>query len=233
MRICVLSDIHGNGAAFREAIHMIKKEAADINLFLGDLCGYYYSQTEIFEKILSLPNLMVCLGNHDQIYLQIHGGDENLRRRYREAYGHSIEKLLESRDMQILQWLATLQYSCSIPDFNVVAYHGSPWNPLEGYVYPDSQLEPFCDLPHSVFILGHTHYPMKRTLQGKLVVNPGSLGQPRNSRWPTYALLDLPAQSVTFREVLYDRREVLNQISKYDDHNTYLKDVLLRTRGDE
>lgn len=48
MKICVFSDIHGNGPAFRVAYEMIMSEKADINIFLGDLCGYYFDQKEIF-----------------------------------------------------------------------------------------------------------------------------------------------------------------------------------------
>ena len=52
MRICVFADIHGNGPAFRIAYDMILSEKAAINIFLGDLCGYYFDQKEILLIIV-------------------------------------------------------------------------------------------------------------------------------------------------------------------------------------
>ena len=99
---------------------------------------------------------------------------------------------------------------------------------MEGYVYEDSSLNNFLDYSSSLFILGHTHYPMTRTINDKLIVNPGSLGQPRHGGWPTYALIEYPSKKVVFREVPYDKSALLLQIGEFDDNNRYLKEVILR-----
>ena len=57
MRICLFGDIHGNGPAFRIACKAIVAESADLNIFLGDLCGYYYDQLDIFDMLREIPNL--------------------------------------------------------------------------------------------------------------------------------------------------------------------------------
>jgi predicted phosphodiesterase len=68
MRICLFSDIHGNGPAVRAAHPMIMSEKADVHVFLGDLCGYYFDQNEIFILLQSIPNLVALKGNHDQFF---------------------------------------------------------------------------------------------------------------------------------------------------------------------
>ena len=56
-----------------------------------------------------------------------------------------------------------------------------------------------------VLILGHTHYPLiERTARGGLLLNPGSVGQPRDSdRRAAYMVLDTEAGTVTWRRVDY------------------------------
>lgn len=228
MKVCVFSDVHGNGPAFRKAFSLILSEKADLNIFLGDLCGYYFDQQQIFEMILSVPNLIALQGNHDRIFLEILQGDEVLRRDYLRKYGLSLEYLLEDDDQELIQWLSALEESCSFPDLGLMGYHGSPWDPTDGYVYPDTSLGRFLEYSSSLFILGHTHYPMVRTIGEKLIVNPGSLGQPRGGGWPTYAIIDLEGRRTEFREVAYDRSELIKRIDELDSRNRYLKEVLLR-----
>lgn len=233
MKLCVFSDIHGNGPAFDAALEMIMSENADINIFLGDLCGYYFDQVEILSMLNTIPNFVAILGNHDMIFLEIINGNEDLRQAYAQKYGNSMEYLLERDTFKLVTWLV------SIPDFHVnhdldvAAYHGSPWDILEGYVYPDTLLEDFVKYPFTFFCLGHTHYPMVKEIGNKLIINPGSIGQPRTGGWPTYAIVDLPKREVSFREVFYNNEQILNQIDKIDSNNKYLKDVIMRKPGNE
>jgi len=228
MKICVFSDIHGNGPAFRVAYDMILSEKADLNIFLGDLCGYYFDQKEIFLMLQTIPNLVVLKGNHDDIFLRIINKDEELRRAYIKKYGNSMENLLGEDAEELNQWLSALPESYIHTDSGFAFYHGSPWDYLDGYVYPNSPLEKFLDYPSLLFVLGHTHYPMTRTINDKLIVNPGSLGQPRHGGWPTYALIEYPSKRVVFREVPYDKPILLSRIDELDSNKKYLKEVILR-----
>lgn len=228
MKICIFSDIHGNSAAFRVAYDMIIAEKGDLNIFLGDLCGYYFDQQQIYEMILSLPHLVALKGNHDQILLKVVQGDEALRRDYLRDYGSSLEYLLKDDNPELRRWLSALPESYSSPTLGLSCYHGSPWNSMEGYVYPDSSLEKFLDYPETLFFLGHTHYPMISTIDDKLIVNPGSLGQPRHGGWPTYAVIDFPSKKVIFREISYDKTDLIRQIDILDGGNQYFRKVLFR-----
>jgi len=101
---------------------------------------------------------------------------------------------------------------------------------MDGYVYPDTPLDPFETFDSSVFILGNTHYPMRRRIGEKIIINPGSLGQPRHDGWPSYAVVDLPSGDVVFREVQYDRMPLYCQIEEAMEKNHYLKEVLCRIK---
>ncbi len=229
MKICVFADIHGNGPAFQKAYPQIMAEEADANIFLGDLCGYYFDQKEIFFMLKAVPNLIAIKGNHDLIFLQIIiNKDEELRQTYLKKYGNSMENLLSQETGELEKWLTGLQGSYIHSNSNFAFYHGSPWDHLGGYIYPDSSLEKFLDYPSSLFVLGHTHYPMTRKIENKLIVNPGSLGQPRNGGLPTYAVIDCPSKKVTFREISYDKTDLIRQIDKLDGNNDYLKKILYR-----
>ncbi len=108
MRICAFSDIHGNIHAFRVAYNMIINECADLNIFLGDLCGYYFDQHDILDMLQTIPNLIAIKGNHDSIFLKIIEGDEGLRKDYLIKYGSSMENLLKGNNCDLIQWLYSL-----------------------------------------------------------------------------------------------------------------------------
>ena len=59
--------------------------------------------------------------------------------------------------------------------------HGSPADPLNGYIYPDTDLGGFEDLATDVVFMGHTHRPFIRTAGNVMVVNVGSVGLPRDN----------------------------------------------------
>ena len=228
MKICVFSDIHGNSLAFQNALKQILSEDADLNYHLGDLCGYFFGQLEAYEMLKTIPRLVALLGNHDRTFLDIVDGDQSLLTKYTKRYGRSMELLLGRDFRELRGWLEKL------PQFNVntqikcYACHGSPWNNIEGYVYPDTNLIKFEELEHDFFILGHTHYPMVRRINHKLVINPGSIGQPRHGGPPTYAVIDIHQKKVSFKEISYDRKELADQIEELDRDNEYLKKIIWR-----
>ena len=230
MKICVFSDIHGNGPAFDAALGGILSEQANINIFLGDLCGYYYNQMEILPRLRAIPNLVSLRGNHDSMFVDIYNGNENIRQNYLNRYGKSMEKLLQVDSPELVTWLSKLPDTIILEDFDVCCCHGSPWAPTDGYVYPDTPLNQFETFDSSIFILGNTHYPMRKRIGEKIIINPGSLGQPRHGGWPSYAVVDLPSGDVVFREVQCDRAPLYRQIEEAMERNLYLKEVLYRIK---
>lgn len=226
MRICVFSDIHGNSHSFRVAYKKIIDESADLNIFLGDLCGYYYDQHDILDLLQTISGLVAIKGNHDSMYLKIVEGDEILRKNYLNKYGLSMENLLRQDNNNMIQWLSSLPESYLSSELGLACYHGSPWGALECYVYPDAPLDKFLEYNVSTFVLGHTHCRMYKEIGKKIVINPGSLGQPRDGLCPSYMVIDHPLNKISVREVPYDKSGLIKQIDEIGESNPYLKRTL-------
>jgi predicted phosphodiesterase len=174
----------------------------------------------------TIPSLIALKGNHDSIFLKIIEGDKDLRKNYLKKYGRSMENLLRENNNDIIQWLYSLPESYISSELDLSCYHGSPWDAMECYVYPDSSLDKFLDYHFSSFVLGHTHYRMYRKIGQKIIINPGSLGQPRDGGWPTYTVMDCTLKKNIIREVPYDKSGLLKKIDAIGDDNPYLKRFL-------
>jgi predicted phosphodiesterase len=111
MKICVFSDIHGNSLAFEAAHRMLLKESADVNLFLGDLCGYYFDETEAWRRLLTVPRLIALRGNHDNMFVEAADGDISIQERYRADYGPSLELFLKKDHKDMVAWIRGLPLS--------------------------------------------------------------------------------------------------------------------------
>ena len=81
-----------------------------------------------------------------------------------------------------LNWLKSLPISLAIKvdNLSILCCHGSPWNPINGYIYEDSDLfSKMQDFKYDIIALGHTHRQYLN-LGNPIVFNPGSLGQSRD-----------------------------------------------------
>jgi len=95
--------------------------------------------------------------------------------------------------------------------FKVAVFHGSPVQPLREYVFPmDAKIlaDHFLELTGAdVIILGHTHMPCEVRTEAGLLLNPGSVGQPRDGDpRASYAVMEISGDDVeaTIGRVEYD-----------------------------
>lgn len=123
---------------------------------------------------------------------------------------YAIEELSEAQ----LDWLRDLPESATFGDGDYLLVHSRPEHRGE-YVYPDQfpDLRPFLD-DYDGIVLGHTHVQGKTHIDDRLVVNPGSVGQPRDddSR-AAYAVLDTDENDADLRRVHYDIDRVHHEIA--------------------
>jgi putative phosphoesterase len=230
MKIGIFSDIHGNIYAFEKIYRELIKESCDLHLFLGDICGYYYRQKEVMDLLAQMPHLEAISGNHDELFLRSLA-DDDIMRKYTGTYGLSFEIFKEQITPAHLAFLKGLPGEFHLKEEGLAAFHGSPWNPLREYIYPDSPVERFEGLPFKVVLLGHTHYPMDLRLKQIRVINPGSAGQPRDGGWPTYALYDTCTAQLDIRAVPYNVNALVQEIKQHEHENAYLIQVLQRIKG--
>ena len=94
-------------------------------------------------------------------------------------------------------------------DIDIAVYHGSPRDHEE--LYEEMAGEELLDLSDAdVLVLGHTHVPFTRSLNNGLIVNPGSVGQPRDGNpCSSYSILDTKTVTVKNRRIAYDIKEVV------------------------
>ncbi len=227
MKIGIFSDIHGNIYAFERIYEQLKKEKCDLHLFLGDICGYYYRQNEIIDILREMPYLEAAAGNHDVLFL-MSLKDENIMINYTENFGRSFEFLRETITPGSLEFLKNLPERIFLSQYGIAGYHGSPWKPLNEYIYPDYSMEAFEELPFGLVFLGHTHLPMDKKGTRIRVINPGSSGQPRDGGWPSYALYDTQAQKLEIKRVEYNVKNLKDEIIKREEKQSYLIAVLER-----
>lgn len=228
MKLAVFSDVHGNIDAFHAVKNAIAAERPDAHLFLGDLCGYYYSQNSVVSEMKSLKNLVAIRGNHDEIFLRLLK-DEKEMPVYTKKYGSSYRRLKETLAPETKAFIEALPEKYEDPDGLWMACHGSPWSVLDEYIYPDADLSRFQDIPFRYVFLGHTHYSMHQRIGNVQIVNPGSCGQPRDEVRASFAMIDTELDKVVFHRVEYDRTTLAGQVKKFDPEMAYLGDVLFRS----
>jgi putative phosphoesterase len=230
MKVGLISDVHGNSPAFRSVVAALRGRVDSI-LFMGDLVGYYPFVNECAEA-WDADQITGILGNHDQILADCLAQRREPEEQYRARYGSALTRSLRYLSPKARALLASWpdHRSLNLGGASVAMFHGAPWMHLEGRVYPDfAEWERFEGCSEEVILLGHTHYPMIKKWRGKIIINPGSVGQPRSrSGAAEYAVLDMVKRSVVFEHAVYDVSSVVEDAMRHDPQMSYLVEVLSR-----
>lgn len=229
MKVGIFGDIHGNIYAFEKVWKSLLRESCDLYCFVGDICGYYYYQNEVIEILKEKRDLISVAGNHDEIFLKILKNSK-LEEQYRKNFGKSYSILKENITEKNLMFLKKLPQKYFLDDYQIAIFHGSPWNHLNEYIYPTNSLTRFRQLSYKFIFLGHTHYPMDRTINSIRVINPGSSGQPRDCNLVSYAVLDYNSGKVKFKRIVYNKNALIKDVIRHSEENAYLIDVLKRSK---
>lgn len=229
MKIAILSDIHGNKYSLRAAKKKMDELRIDKFIFCGDALGYYYGHNEVIDYLRIEKNFYCVLGNHDQMFIDIFDGVKE-KNTYLDKYGSSIEEFLETITKENMEFLRDLprEKELILDELRIKIVHGSPWDHLNEYIYPDSGFDRYLELDYDYFFQGHTHHKMITRLNKSVIVNPGSLGQPRDGGYPSFAVLDTKTKNIEFITVKYDIHDLLNDIQIFPDEPSYISDVLWR-----
>jgi putative phosphoesterase len=178
MKIVIISDIHGNF----EALSALN-EPHDELWVVGDLVTYGPDPAAVVDFIKSKAPVVVR-GNHDHAI----GYREDPRcsprfREMAEATGQFTDSVLNFGQKHFLRGLPlTLRIQRGNTRFYLC--HAIPSDPLFGYCEANSPqwTREVQDIPADVILVGHTHVPMLRREGEKVIVNPGSLGQPKTGK---------------------------------------------------
>ena len=117
-----------------------------------------------------------------------------------------------------------------IDKVTITIAHGSI-NSEDEYIYPNKKnIDLLKQLSTSEYtILGHTHHPFVWCNKNRWLINPGSVGQPRDqSALSSFFYLDLKNKTLLPRRVKFPLEKLFQEILKNDPNNKYLKNVLTR-----
>lgn len=175
MKIGILSDAHGNALGLKTCLRFLEAQRIEKLYFLGDAVGYLPDVNGVLAE-LEGKKAVCILGNHEGMLLGKLPIDSERDKIYRLA--ETRKKLEPAHGRIIEEWKDRL--AVELDGRRLLFVHGSPWDPLCGYVYPDTPIDAFADLPHDAVFMGHSHRPFIRKAGNVLVVNVGSCGLPRD-----------------------------------------------------
>ncbi len=216
MKVAVISDVHGNLPALEAVLAAIEQEGTSELWCLGDLVGYNADPEACTRTVIELAE--ICLaGNHDLVVngsvdMSVFALDAGIAARWAAA-------VLSEEALEMLRALRP-----SGRRQGVVMHHASPRDPVWEYVIDGRTAQQCLEVQDAeICLIGHSHVPLAYTpgvegratgghmppsqlelADGRWLLNPGSVGQPRdNDPRAAYLVLDLDAMTSTWRRVDY------------------------------
>ena len=204
MRLGVISDVHANRIALEAVFEDMP--AVDGLLCAGDVVGYNPWPAACVAAIRD-RDVPTVMGNHDRAVAS------GTAFRFNSTAAAGVEHAREDLDDGAIEWLSRLPNERTIADGRVRAVHGHPDDP-DRYTYPEEFGPDLLD-GEDVLVLGHTHVQGHEAFDEGVVMNPGSVGQPRDGNHrAAYAVLDLDELRVDERRVEYDVDAVVDAVRR-------------------
>ncbi len=202
-RFLVLSDIHANQEALEAVLRAVSRRRYEGVLCLGDLVGYGANPDPVVTRVRRLPRLVTVRGNHDKVVCGL-ASAENFNVAARRAADWTAARL--SREN--LAFLKAMPQGPKNLGDGMWICHGSMADE-DAYLFSDyDAYEAFQHADFEICFFGHTHFPcaFRQTKAGiefhplkgevaeivrnpgeRLLVNPGSVGQPRDRNpWASF-----------------------------------------------
>jgi putative phosphoesterase len=203
MRILLLADIHANWPALLATLEQEGQTAFDQCMVLGDLVDYGLEPSPCIQWVREHATFSIR-GNHD------HGVAQNVKVQGRNGYKYltAITRplSLERVSAEERRYLGTLPITSrfTLDGARFLLVHATPRDPLDEYATDDAEFwsRRLADVDADVICVGHTHHPYVLEVGDKLVINPGSVGQPRDGD-PRAAYAIIENQRVELKRAAY------------------------------
>ena len=194
MKVGLIADVHGN----RPALDAVFDEMHPVDgvVCAGDVVGYNPWPADCVDALLD-RQVPTVRGNHDRAVVT------ESTFRFNASARAGIEYARSDLNDDQLAWLAALPAERQEFDGRMRIVHGHPDDP-DRYTYPEDVTPGMLD-GEDVLVIGHTHVQHVETYGDGIVVNPGSVGQPRDGdQRAAFAVVDLDAMTIETRRVAYD-----------------------------
>ncbi len=212
MKIGVISDIHANLPALESVLSEFDEQGISEILCAGDLVGYYPYPNQVL-KIVSSRNIKSIRGNHDEAILT------KMPQNYNNIATTTLNwtrKKITGRSKEILKQVPVERVEKYGP-LSIYMVHGSPCHPLTEYIYPEDIDREFVSdnllKAPDFLVVGHTHQQFSKKIDETIVLNPGSVGQPRDrDSTAAYAVIDTEFGSATLYRTAYNMSETQDKL---------------------
>ena len=224
MKIAFISDIHGNLEALNAVLEDIEKRNVEKTYCLGDLVGYGPNPNEVVEIIRKME-IESVMGNYDDAigFEKESCGCAYNPGRETEVGDESINWTIKNTSKKNKEFLKSLpmKKTVEVEGIKILLVHGSPLNYLLEYVKPNISSERLKEITDNVdadiIINGHTHLMMAKHINGKTILNPGSVGRTKDGEpLATYLILNVEKgiYNYEFIKVKYDVKTTVEKIVK-------------------
>lgn len=211
IRIAVMSDIHSNINALDACIHDSKRYKVKYYLFLGDLITDWEHPHEVLKRVRSISD-RVIRGNRENAITDRRNQDfEGIWKRF-DSFA-SMEWTYNQLTTDELDYIENLPKQMRVPvndKYSIRMVHGSVFSPNEKLLKSQGNMAvapSFEKIEDNILLFGHTHEQWMTQVDGKIAVNPGSVGVHYNgSRCAEYAILEFYGDEVNvlLRQVEYN-----------------------------
>jgi putative phosphoesterase len=222
MRFAAIGDIHSNFEALKSVLEDIRGRNVDFLLNTGDLVGYAPFPNEDIALVRE-SHVISIRGNYDQAIgnRELICGCDYKDPKQQETAALSVKFTNRTISDENRSYLKNLPGNIRMGgDLNILAVHGSPRR-INEYLYEDSQevQEVTREITEDILICGHTHLPYYKVINGKHVINVGSVGRPKQGNpHGTYVMIETIGKAVHIEiiEVPYDVEKTAQAIEADD-----------------
>lgn len=208
MLVGLIADVHSNAVALKAVLSTLDAVGAEKILHAGDIIGYnpYPDETVgLFKK----KKIISILGNHDRALIT---GDTSDFNPYAAAALRWTGNMISPDNIDYIRELKNTEH-INLQGVRITLVHGSPRDPDE-YIYLEDVESDFlkaadCD----ILVLGHTHVQFKKEYPEGIILNPGSVGQPRDGDpRAAFAVLDTETGKIKSERTSYDIEKVIEDM---------------------
>ena len=202
MNVGVISDVHGNKVALDAVLEDLPP--VDALVCAGDVVGYNPWPAECVDELRE-RDVPTVMGNHDRAVAS------GTTFRFNNMAAAGVKYAREELTGDQLDWLESLPDERVELEDRLKLVHGHPDDP-DRYTYPDEFSARMLE-GEDVLVMGHTHVQHCERYGEGIVLNPGSVGQPRDGDpRAAYAVVDLDGMGFDLYRVEYDIDAVIDAV---------------------
>ena len=229
-KILLLGDIHANYPAFNAIVQQFRPDRFDLIINTGDFTVYSTFPNETIQWFRQRKKTICILGNTDRRVLRILRG-KKLRRPKKEEKRLMYfwtSKMLFPENIEYLKSLPK-ETNFSLGPIQIGVFHGT-LNDVDEALFPDAPEGRFIELakdsPYQIHIMGHSHVPYYKVVDGVHFINPGSVGRmfdgdPRAS----FAILKVSSDKISVKHfrIPYPLQEAIKSLKENHLPDIYSK----------